>query len=78
MGRSLHSCKGDRTRLLPPPDTQRRRHQQLVERRPTLSVLRVVYRLLGGLKSTRLPQNPLAVSGLRAQALVSGLLYSKV
>jgi hypothetical protein len=22
-GKSLHSCKGDRTRLLPPPDTRR-------------------------------------------------------
>jgi hypothetical protein len=31
-----------------------------------------------GLKSTRLLQNPFAVSGLRVQALVSGLLYSKI
>jgi hypothetical protein len=35
-------------------------------------------RLLQGLKSIRLLQNPIAVSGLRVQALVSGLLYSKV
>jgi hypothetical protein len=73
-GKSLHSCKGDRTRLLPPPDTRRRRHQQLVERRPALSVVRVVSRLLWGLKSTRLPQDFFAASGLRVQALVSGLL----
>jgi hypothetical protein len=45
-----------------------------MERRPALLVLRVVSRLLWGLKSTRLPQNPLAVSGLRVQALVFGLL----
>jgi hypothetical protein len=31
MGRSLHSCKGDRTGLLSPPDARRRRRQQLVE-----------------------------------------------
>jgi hypothetical protein len=39
---------------------------------------RLVYRLPWGLKSTRLLQNPFAVSGLRVQALVSGLLYSKI
>jgi hypothetical protein len=31
-----------------------------------------------GLKSARLLQDPFAVSGLRVQALVSGLLYSKI
>jgi hypothetical protein len=31
-----------------------------------------------GLKSTRLLKDPFAVSGLRVQALVSGLLYSKI
>jgi hypothetical protein len=65
LGRSLHSCKGDRTRLLSPPDARRRRRQQLVEYRPALSILRLVYRLPWGLKSTRLLQNPFAVSGLR-------------
>jgi hypothetical protein len=29
LGRSLHSRKGDRTRLLSPPDAGRRRCQQL-------------------------------------------------
>jgi hypothetical protein len=48
-----------------------------MERRPALSVLRVVSRLLWGLKSARLPQDPFAASSLRVQALVSGLLYSK-
>jgi hypothetical protein len=41
-------------------------------------ILRLVYRLPRGLKSTRLLRNPFAVSGLRVQALVSGLLYSKI
>jgi hypothetical protein len=49
-----------------------------VEYRPALSILRLVYRLPWGLKSTRLLQNPFAVSGLRVQALVSGLLYPKI
>jgi hypothetical protein len=31
-----------------------------------------------GVKSTRLLQDPFAVSGLRVQALVSGLPYSKI
>jgi hypothetical protein len=35
-------------------------------------------RLPWGLKSTRLLQYPFAVSGLRVQALVSGLPYSKI
>jgi hypothetical protein len=78
LGRSLRSRKGDRTRLLPPPDARRRRHQRLVEYRLALSILRLVYRLPWGLKSTRLLKDPFAVSGLRVQALVSGLLYSKI
>jgi hypothetical protein len=45
-----------------------------MERRPALSVLRLVYTTTLGLKSTRLHQDPSAVSGLRVQALVSGLL----
>jgi hypothetical protein len=73
LGRSLHSRKGDRAGLLPPSDTRRRRRQQLVERRPALSVLRLVYTTTPGLKSTRLHQDPSAVSGLRVQAPVSGL-----
>jgi hypothetical protein len=40
-----------------------------VEHRPALSILHLVFRLL---------QDPFAVSGLRVQALVSGLLYSKI
>jgi hypothetical protein len=43
-----------------------------------VSILRLVYRLPWGLKSTRLLRNPFAVSDLRVQALVSGLLYSKI
>jgi hypothetical protein len=78
MGRSLHSCKGDRTRLVSLPDTSRRRRQQLVEHRPALSILCLVSRLLRGLKSTRLPQDSFVISGLRVQALVSKLLYSKI
>jgi hypothetical protein len=35
-------------------------------------------RLPWGLKSTRLLQDPFAVSGPQVQALVSGLLYSKI
>jgi hypothetical protein len=35
-------------------------------------------RLSRGLKSIRLLQDPFAVSGLRVQAPVSGLLYSKI
>jgi hypothetical protein len=46
MGRSLLDCKGDRTRLVLPQNTQRRRRQQLVERRPALPILCVVSRLL--------------------------------
>jgi hypothetical protein len=69
---------GDRTGLLSHLDARRRRHQQLVEYRPALSILRLVYRLTWGLKSTRLLKDPFAVSGLRVQALVSGLLYSKI
>jgi hypothetical protein len=49
-----------------------------VEYRAALSILRLVYRLSWGLKSTRLLQNPFAVSGLQVQALVSRLLYSKI
>jgi hypothetical protein len=41
LGRSLHSRKGDRTGILLPPDTWRWRRQQLMEHRPTLSVLRL-------------------------------------
>jgi transposase InsO family protein len=74
VGRSLHSRNGDRAGLLPPSDTRRRRRQQLVECRPALSVLRLVYTTTLGLKSTRLHQDPSAVSGLRVWALVSGLL----
>jgi hypothetical protein len=74
LGRSLHSCKDDRAGLLPPPDTSRRRCQQLVERRPALSILRLVYTTTPGLKSTRLHQDPSAVSGLRVLAPVFGLL----
>jgi hypothetical protein len=49
-----------------------------VEYRPALSILRLVSRLLWGLKSARLLQYPFAVSGLRVQAPVSGLPYSKI
>jgi hypothetical protein len=49
-----------------------------VEYRPALSILRLVSRLPWGLKSARLLQDPFAVSGLRVQAPVSGLLYSKI
>jgi hypothetical protein len=49
-----------------------------VEYRPALSILRLVSRLPWGLKSARLLQDPFAVSGPRVQALVSGLLYSKI
>jgi hypothetical protein len=49
-----------------------------VEHRPALSILRLVSQLPWGLKSIRLLQDPFAVSGLRVQALVSGLLYSKI
>jgi hypothetical protein len=41
-------------------------------------MLRLVSRLPWGLKSARLLQDPFAVSGLLVQALVSGLLYSKI
>jgi hypothetical protein len=47
-----------------------------VERRPALSVLRLVYTTTVGLKSTRLHHDPSAVSGLRVLALVSGLLLT--
>jgi hypothetical protein len=40
--------------------------------------LRLVSRLPWGLKSARLLQDPFVVSSLRVQALVSGLLYSKI
>jgi hypothetical protein len=49
-----------------------------MEYRLALSILRLVYRLPWGLKSTRLLQNPFAVSSLRVQALVSGPLHSKI
>jgi hypothetical protein len=49
-----------------------------VEYRLALSILRLVSRLPWGLKSTRLLQDPFAVSGLQVQALVSRLLYSKI
>jgi hypothetical protein len=49
-----------------------------VKHRSALSILRLVSRLPWGLKSARLLQDPFAVSGLRVQALVSGLLYSKI
>jgi hypothetical protein len=49
-----------------------------MEYRPALSILRLVSRLPWGLKSVRLLQDPFAVSGLWVQALVSGLLYSKI
>jgi hypothetical protein len=49
-----------------------------MEHRPALSILRLVYRLPWGLKSTRLLIDPFAVSGLRVQAPVSGLPYSKI
>jgi hypothetical protein len=76
LGRSLQSCKGDRTRLLPPPDARRRRHQQLVEHRPALSILRLVYTTTPGAPVYTTTHDPFAVSGLRVQAPVSGLLYS--
>jgi hypothetical protein len=47
-----------------------------VERRPALSVLRLVYTTTLGLKSTRLHKDPSAVSCLRVRALVSGLLFA--
>jgi hypothetical protein len=49
-----------------------------VEYRPALLILCLVSRLPWGLKSARLLQDPFAVSGLRVQALVSELLYSKI
>jgi hypothetical protein len=49
-----------------------------MEHRPTLSILRLVSRLPWGLKSTRLLQDPFAVSGLWVQALVSRLPYSMI
>jgi hypothetical protein len=49
-----------------------------VEYRPALSILRLVSRLPWGLMSARLLQDTFAVSGLQVQALVSGLLYSKI
>jgi hypothetical protein len=49
-----------------------------VQYRPALSILHLVSRLPWGLKSARLLQDPFAVSDLRVQALVSGLLYSKI
>jgi hypothetical protein len=49
-----------------------------VEYRPALSILCLVSRLPWGLKSAQLLQDPFAVSSLRVQALVSGLLYSKI
>jgi hypothetical protein len=55
-----------------------RRRQQLVEYQLALSILRLVYLLPWRLTSTRLLKDPFAVSGLRVQALVSGLLYSKI
>jgi hypothetical protein len=49
-----------------------------MEYRAALSILRLVSRLPWGLKSARLLQDPFAVSGPRVQALVSGILYSKI
>jgi hypothetical protein len=49
-----------------------------MEHRPALSILRLVYRLPWGLKFTRLLKDPFVVSGLRVQALVFRLLYSKI
>jgi hypothetical protein len=49
-----------------------------VERRPTLSVVRLVYTTTPRFKSTRLHQDPSAVSGLRVQAPVSGQLPSRI
>jgi hypothetical protein len=49
-----------------------------MEYRPTLSILRLVSRVPWRLKSAQLLQDPFTVSGLRVQALVSGLLYSKI
>jgi hypothetical protein len=49
-----------------------------VERRPALSVLRLVYTTTSGFKSTRLHQHPSAVSGLRVLAPVFGLLLSRI
>jgi hypothetical protein len=43
-----------------------------MEHQPALSILRLVSRLPWGFKSTRLLQDPFAVSGLLVQALVSG------
>jgi hypothetical protein len=49
-----------------------------MEYRPALSILRLVSRLPWGLMCVRLLEDPFALSGLRAQALVSILLYSKI
>jgi hypothetical protein len=49
-----------------------------VERRPALSILRLVYTTTPGFKSTRLHQHPSAVSGLRVLAPVSGLSFSRI
>jgi hypothetical protein len=49
-----------------------------MEYRPALLILRLVYRLPYGLKSTRLLKDPFTVSDLRVQEPVSGLLYSKI
>jgi hypothetical protein len=52
--------------------------EDIVERRPALSVLRLVYTTTSGFKSTRLHQHPSAVSGLRVLAPVSRLLLSRI
>jgi hypothetical protein len=62
----------DRTRLLSPTDTRRRRHQQLMER-PTDSLPTTQ----GAQVYTTTPES-FAISGLRVQALVSGLHYSEI
>jgi hypothetical protein len=72
------SCKGDWTGLLPPPDARRRRCQQLVEHRPTLSILHLVYTTTPGAPFYTTTQDPLTVSGLRVQAPVSKLLHSMI
>jgi hypothetical protein len=50
---------------------------QLVEHRPALSILRSLSTTLGAPVYTTTPE-PFAVSGLRVQALVSGLLHSEI
>jgi hypothetical protein len=49
-----------------------------VEHRPTLSILRLVYMTTLGAPVYTTTQDPFALSGLRVQAPVSGLLHSRI